>query len=81
MAWIEVIDEDKASGELKAIYEKQGNEAGAVANILKVHSLLPGALSAHMNLYGALMYGPGLLSRAQREMIAVVVSAVNGCDY
>jgi alkylhydroperoxidase family enzyme len=32
-------------------------------------------------LYGALMHGRSPLTRAQREMIAVVVSRTNGCHY
>ena len=35
----------------------------------------------HYELYRELMYGRGPLSRLQREMIAVVVSAANDCYY
>ena len=35
----------------------------------------------HFDLYRELMRGPGPLSRIQREMIAVVVSALNHCRY
>jgi len=48
---------------------------------LKIHSLAPETLSAHLGLYLAVMHAPGDLSRARREMIAVVVSSVNGCHY
>ena len=34
-----------------------------------------------MRLYKRIAYGPSPLSRAQREMIAVVVSKANGCRY
>jgi alkylhydroperoxidase family enzyme len=34
-----------------------------------------------MRLYGSIMFGPSPLSRAQREMIAVVTSTVNDCHY
>jgi hypothetical protein len=41
----------------------------------------PAALRAHYDLYRTLMFGRSELSRAQREMIAVVVSKTNGCHY
>ena len=81
MAWIRTIDEAEADGALKQIYDEQRREAGAVANILKIHSLAPELLRAHVAIYQAAMHGPGELSRAQREMIAVAVSAANGCHY
>jgi uncharacterized peroxidase-related enzyme len=79
--WIKVVEEPQADGELKEIYHAQGKKAGALANILKIHSLSPRTLSAHMELYEAVMHAPGDLSRAQREMIAVVVSSLNRCHY
>lgn len=81
MAWIKMIEESEAAGELKDIYESQRAQAGAVANILKIHSLAPKTLSAHLGLYAAVLHAPGALSRPQREMIAVVVSSVNHCHY
>lgn len=81
MAWIKMIEESEADGKLKRIYESQRAQAGAVANILKIHSQAPNTLSPHMTLYAAVMHGPADLSRAQREMIAVVVSSVNSCHY
>lgn len=52
-----------------------------VDHIVRVHGLSAEALAAHMNLYKTLMFGASGLTRAQREMIAVVVSEVNGCRY
>lgn len=81
MAWIKVIDEAEAAGKLKDLYQQNREAWGGVDNILKIHSLAPETLSAHLALYKTLMRGPGELSRLQREMIAVVVSALNGCHY
>ncbi len=81
MAWIKVIEETDAAGELKQLYDSQRRQAGALANILKIHSLAPETLSTHLGLYLAVMHAPGELSRPRREMIAVVVSSVNGCHY
>ncbi len=81
MAWIEVIDEAEATGSLKKSYEKMTEPWGGVDNILKIHSLNPRSLVSHFDIYATLMRGRSDLSRAQREMIAVVVSAENGCHY
>lgn len=81
MAWIKVIQENEAVGRLKEVYEKLRAPWGGVDNILKIHSLNPRSLAGHLELYKALMFGPSELSRTQREMIAVTVSALNHCVY
>ena len=52
-----------------------------MANILASHSLNEDALDAHLRLYRTIMYGDSPLSRAEREAIAVCVSAANDCHY
>ncbi len=81
MAWIKVIPEENASGELKQLYEQMMEPWGGVDNILKIHSLNPASLRAHFEFYKTLMWGASGLTRIQREMIAVVVSAANHCHY
>lgn len=81
MSWITEIAPDQAEGRLKTIFDELSAKRGKIANILRVHSLHAEALSAHMNLYMVLLFGPGGLSRKQREMVAVVVSRANRCEY
>ncbi|MBE0451229.1 MAG: peroxidase [Clostridia bacterium] len=82
MAWIRIIHEKMASGKLKTLYHRiTGGEDRAVANILKVHSVHPETLDAHLRLYKTIMFGESGLSRAQRESIATIVSKINLCDY
>ena len=81
MAFIGSIEPDEATGKLKAVYNQAERRAGRVYNILKIMSRSPGALTASMEMYRATMFGPSELSRAQREMLAVVVSAANHCHY
>jgi alkylhydroperoxidase family enzyme len=50
-------------------------------NILRVHGVHSRVMRQHYDLYVELMRGASPLSRTQREMIAVVVSAVNECRY
>ncbi len=63
------------------MYKELVEKRGKISNILKVHSLNPGALSDHLDLYMTLMFGKSGLSRAEREAIGVVVSAENDCAY
>ena len=51
MAWIDIINEDKAEGDLKDQYAKLVEPWGGVDNILKIHSLNPASLDAHVQLY------------------------------
>ncbi len=81
MAWIRVIPPAEATGELVEQYSRIQDAGGNVANILAVHSLNPAVLRTHYDLYRAVMFGPSDLSRAQRESVAVVVSAINKCHY
>jgi uncharacterized peroxidase-related enzyme len=81
MSWIREVAPELAEGRLKEIYTELQARRGKIANILQVHSLRPGALAAHLTLYMDLLFAPGELSRKQREMIAVVVSRANDCEY
>ncbi len=81
MAYIRTISESEATGELAGLYERAGNPDGTVDNVMKVHSLNPATLRTHFELYRQAMHEPSPLSRAEREMVAVVVSRLNGCHY
>lgn len=81
MAWIGVIEPAAATGELKTEYDKALRRAGKVFNIVKVQGLNAPTLRASMDLYIATMHGPSGLSRAEREMLATVVSWANHCFY
>lgn len=81
MAFIKVVGQDKARGELATAYERVAGKRGKVSNVLAVQSLDPKALAAHLSLYQAVMFSGEGLSRREREAVAVVVSAANGCPY
>lgn len=50
-------------------------------NILRIHSVHSQLMRLHYALYVETMHRQSPLSRSQREMIAVVVSSINGCEY
>lgn len=81
MSWIDEVDVADADGQLETIYAELVAKRGKVSNILKVHSLNPEAMQDHLDLYMTVMFGKSGLSRAEREAVAVVVSANNDCAY
>lgn len=81
MPWIEVISLERAAGFLKEQYEAALARAGRIWRIVSVMSQNPRTLKTSMDLYGAVLHGRSPLSRGQREMLAVVVSAANRCLY
>lgn len=81
MTRIKVIQENEAKGELQEIYQGLIQSRGKLAEVHKIQSLNPKTILSHMNLYMDIMYGQSPLKRAQREMIAVIVSVGNKCDY
>ena len=81
-AWIATVDEEEATDELARTYaECADSTTGRAAHIMKVHSLSPRSMLHHRALYRTLMFGPSPLKRYQREMIGVVVAAINQCLY
>ena len=81
MAHIRLVDVEEARAALRREYEAAVRRAGKVFNIVKAMSLRPPVLRASMGLYTAIMHGESELSRAERELLAVVVSAANDCHY
>lgn len=81
MAYIPYVPYDEASGLLYELYGKYKGGREWIDNIIRIHSLNPRSMRDHMDLYSHLMRGHSPLSREQREMLAVVVSAANACFY
>lgn len=81
MAWIKTVGRESATGRTKKVYDRILKERGHLANIFIAQGLEPEVLEDHLDLYVHLMIGPGPLSREEREMIAVVVSAANRSAY
>jgi alkylhydroperoxidase family enzyme len=50
-------------------------------HIIQIHAVHPAVMRQHWEIYKQLMHRPGPLSRQERELVAVRVSALNGCHY
>lgn len=82
MGWIETVPEDEWDGDLAPLYEHVVDPTyGRVDNIMAIHSLNPQGLAAHQGLYVSAMRGTASLRKAEREMVALVVSLENHCHY
>ena len=72
MAFIRYVPEDQ----IDPSHRVEDND-----NSLRVHGIHGRVMRLHYDLYVELMHRRSPLSRTQREMIATVVSAMNGCEY
>jgi uncharacterized peroxidase-related enzyme len=69
------------SAEMAAYFAKCEEKLGFVPNVLKAYAFDMAKLSAFVAMYNDLMLAPSGLSKLEREMIAVAVSAQNRCYY
>lgn len=81
MSRIKIVEPSEADGRLKEIYGQLIGQRGQLAEVHKIQSLRPESIVKHMDLYMEIMFTKSELSRAQREMMAVVVSVANNCAY
>jgi uncharacterized peroxidase-related enzyme len=69
------------SPDMAAYFAKCQDKLGFVPNVLKAYAFDTAKLSAFVAMYNDLMLAPSGLSKLEREMIAVAVSAHNRCYY
>ncbi|HEX2117567.1 MAG TPA: hypothetical protein VHF91_00160 [Acidimicrobiales bacterium] len=83
VARIRIIQEDEATGELGEIYGaiRDSNPSGFVPDIMKTMSARPDVMRLMSEVAARLHFSDGALTRAQHEMIASYVSALNRCHY
>lgn len=72
---------DPLPEETQAYFDLCAEKLGLVPNVLRAYAFDIAKLNAFTAMYNDLMLGPSGLSKLEREMIAVVVSAVNRCFY
>ena len=72
MAWIRY----KSVDEIPQKHQVEDSD-----HVIQIHGVNAPVMKQHYELYARLMRGPGPLTFIQREMVAVVVSKINGCHY
>jgi uncharacterized peroxidase-related enzyme len=80
-SWFPVPAEAELPENLQKLFAKARSALGFVPNVFRVYSFRPERLSAWFSHFRQLHDPTPNLSAADREMIAVVVSAANGCLY
>ena len=81
MPWIRQVPTGEATGLLKEQFDAALGRAGRVWHIVHVMSLNPPLLRDSIAFYLSVMLERSPLSRAQRELLATVVSSEVGCHY
>ena len=80
-AWVAIPDEAERRAQMPPGAGAGGYDYGflpAMGRLLSVHEEIGPAFS---NLFRAVMFGPGLLSRQEREMVAAVAASAQDCRY
>ena len=79
-AWLDKVDVAQATAEQQAVL-KESHPKAMVSDyyLFLVHQ--PEILRQRSTAFNAIMYAPGGLSRAERELASTVVSRINGCVY
>jgi uncharacterized peroxidase-related enzyme len=80
MPFVRTISEAEAAGQLADLYHRLAYQDGSVDEAYRVLSLNPALLSADAAMYDTTMYGESPLSRSERELLALTVSRLNGCE-
>jgi len=79
-AWLDTVALADATPEQTAVLEESHPQAKTSDYyLLLVHE--PEILRQRSGAFNSIMYAPGGLSRAERELASTVVSRVNGCVY
>ncbi len=79
-AWLDVVDPDNCTP-LQAEVLEMSHPKAKVSDyyLFLVHQ--PAILKQRSEAFNAIMYAPGGLARADRELSSLVVSRINGCVY
>ena len=79
-AWLDVVDPASATADQIAVLEESNSKAKTSDYyLLLVHQTR--ILHQRSIAFNAIMYAPGGLSRAERELGSLVTSRINGCVY
>ncbi len=71
----------KLTPQLQAYFDKCQEKLGFVPNVLRAYAFDNAKLQAFIDMVDDLMLADSGISKVEREMIAVAVSAINHCHY
>lgn len=81
ISWLHVSEPKELPEDVQGLFAAAQDKLGFVPNVMRAWAVRPDHLMRWREHYELIMRGPGKLSPAQREMIAVAVSSVNRCHY
>jgi uncharacterized peroxidase-related enzyme len=81
IARLDVPGEEDVPDDVKELWAAPLEKLGFVPNVMRAFALRPSHMLAWWAHYDELLRGESGLTKPQREMIAVVVSATNRCHY
>ncbi len=81
MTWVRTVPPEQADGDLARFYEAWQQQMGFVPTMMQATSVLPRTTVRMDDFRRALIFGGSGLGRRREELIAVVVSVLNGCVY
>lgn len=81
ISWFPVPSEDQLPDNLRGLFNEAKEKIGFMPNVFRIYSFRPERLSVWLAHHKQLREPTGNLNVAEREMIAVAVSMVNGCLY
>lgn len=78
---LELGPQAKLTPELQAYFDKCQEKLGFVPNVLRAYAFDNSKLQAFIDMVDDLMLADSGITKVEREMIAVAVSAINHCQY
>lgn len=79
ISWFPIPEEKDLDPRVADLVRRQREKLGAPNNVVRVHAWRPELMLKWLDFYEYINRGPSVLSRIDREMIGVVVSAENRC--
>jgi hypothetical protein len=83
-AWVRMPSREQAGAIMNAALSDGGRhpyDFGFVGGMIRLIMAHPGYAPFFGQLFQRIMFGPGVLSRAEREMVAAVAAAAQDCRY
>ena len=81
ICWLTIPAEETLDEDLRKLFARAREVVGFVPNVFAAYVIRPEHFRRWFSHFRELMQGESELSAAEREMIAVAVSAENGCLY